>query len=60
MTFYDLVTTSGIGVGHVEAYSDEEAMTLAEQRGWTALEVIEAPQDPSSGQFFGFDVVVVA
>jgi hypothetical protein len=59
MTFYDLVTISGIGVGHVDAYSDEEAMTLAEQRGWFALEVIQPNEDPSTGQQSGVPVVVV-
>lgn len=47
MTFYDLVTEEGMGVGHVCAYSDEEAMTLAEQRGFTAYRVIE-PRDFSA------------
>jgi ADP-ribosylglycohydrolase len=60
VTSYDLVTADGIGVGYVDAYSDEEAMTLAEQRGWTPLEVILPPEDSSGGQYSGIRVLRVA
>jgi len=39
---YRTMTTSGVGGSHIEAYSDEEAVTLAEdQHGYEVLQVTE-------------------
>lgn len=61
MTMYSLMdVATGECLGYVCAYSDEEAMTEAEKRGFQPLQVLERNEDPSSGQYCGNPVLVVA
>lgn len=61
MIMYSLMAYgTGECLGYVCAYSDEEAMTEAEKRGFQPLEVLERQEDPSSGQYCGNPVLVVA